>query len=143
MKKIISLFLVIFAFVTFVSFQPNATYAATKAKNTNVADWGGIWGTDWAGVVNVKVTGNKVVGTFAKGNGKITGTIKDGALTGKWTWKGNKKLKKNEGDFLWMLSSSKQIFSGNMRFGHKGPYWDIDWMGSRDLKVKFGEKIVL
>lgn len=89
-----------------------------SAPTTWDGDWQSFWATGEAFLV-LEQQGDTVFGTYQPGNGRISGTSRNGILNGIWTGE------EEQGDFIFALSEDGQTFSG--RYG-SGDYWN----GHRD-----------
>jgi MscS family membrane protein len=93
-----------------------------SAQSTPDADWSGNWQSFWAtgeAFLVLEQQENTVFGTYQPGNGRLSGSSRDGVLRG--TWQDGRE----QGDFIFVMSHDGQTFSG--RYG-AGDYWN----GHRD-----------
>ncbi len=90
----------------------------------------GLWKTNFGNLV-IKVKGNKVLGLYKNGKGKIEGTLsEDGyTLTGKWSEAPDYLPPKHAGRFYFKLSRTGANFKGKWGFGDEEP--DSEWVGRK------------
>ncbi len=104
--------------------EPTATPAATPTPTPIPGAWHGSWTSncEFLNCATVELTHfagqNNVSGTFADGNGTLTGTAQGNFLSGQWSVGGT------SGNFSFWQTDDSSAFRGN---------WDkvYDWCGSR------------
>ncbi len=107
----------------------------TGVKNTEeqppvvVPIWSGTFKTTW-GVMKLTQDGNKVVGTYVYGSGKITGTVSGNTLTGRWSIAPSYKAPTDAGDLQLTVSADGKTLTGKWRNGSTGE-WNTNWTGTR------------
>ncbi len=107
----------------------------TGVKNTEeqppvvVPIWSGTFKTTW-GVMKLTQDGNKVVGTYVYGSGKITGTVSGNTLTGRWSIAPSYKAPIDAGDLQLTISADGRTLTGKWRNGSTGE-WNTNWTGTR------------
>lgn len=89
----------------------------------------GEWDTKWGRMVLMQVGAN-VVGTYAHDGGKITGTIKDATLTGRWSEAPSYSEPNDAGDVEFQMSEDCNSISGKWRYGTSGSL-SGGWTGER------------
>ncbi len=90
----------------------------------------GMWKTNF-GTLVIKIKGNKVLGLYKNGNGKIEGTLsEDGyTITGRWSEAPDYLPPKHAGKFIFKLSKTGASFKGKWGFGNEEP--DSEWVGRK------------
>ena len=99
-----------------------------KSEDTDCS-FSGEWDTKWGKMVLMQVGAN-VVGTYAHDGGKITGTIKDATLTGRWSEAPSYSEPNDAGDVEFQISEDCNSISGKWRYGSSG-ILSGDWTGER------------
>ncbi|BBB32652.1 hypothetical protein TTHT_1116 [Thermotomaculum hydrothermale] len=90
----------------------------------------GMWKTNFGNMI-IKIKGNKVLGYYKNGKGKIEGTLsEDGyTITGRWAEVPDFKPPKHAGKFIFHLSETGASFHGKWGFGDEEP--DSEWVGRK------------
>jgi small-conductance mechanosensitive channel len=92
--------------------------SSPAAAQDRDVQWQGQWHTFWRGshaLVRLGQNGDRVIGTYRPGNGRIEGTVKGRRLTGTWTQDGS------SGGFTFVLAPDGQSFAGSY---DNGEYWN-------------------
>lgn len=80
--------------------------------------WTGTWSTNW-GTVTLEQKGSRVTGSYPGWNGRISGSVVGGKLSGTWT------EDDYSGDFEAEMSASGNLISGRWLSGGKADNWTI------------------
>jgi len=107
--------------------QPSlAVTSAAAVPATETPSWTGTWNTTYSMVGSPDViemlvlnqSGSSVTGTYGTGNYPITGTVKDGAITG--TWNETDTTGAYSGFFLFKTSADGRSFEGKWVYTSEG-----------------------
>jgi len=83
------------------------------------------------GALILKVSGNKVSGSYSHDNGRIEGTWEGNRLVGKWSEAPTYKPPHDAGEFEFVFPKDFKSFAGRWRYGFGGKEWSGDWHGTR------------
>jgi hypothetical protein len=92
-------------------------------------DWTGVWNTTY-GRLELRQSGQDVVGYYDNDQGRITGTVTETWLVGTWSEAPTYLPPDDAGDFELNFTDGCNGFEGRWRHGSSGPWW-TDWNGSR------------
>jgi hypothetical protein len=123
-------FLVLLAGCT--SQQASPQPAAVPAHLTN-CDYSGSWNTDW-GTMQLTQTGNEVSGNYTYKSGRVSGTVTDGVMSGKWYQSPSFSEPQDAGDLMFYFTTDCNAFSGDWRYGTgtAGSAWNGTWFGTKN-----------
>ncbi|MGE5373022.1 MAG: hypothetical protein ACM3QZ_13685 [Solirubrobacterales bacterium] len=101
--------------------QYRRAHISTQKPVQGQKGFGGIWSTPW-GEMRLSQAGGKVTGTYAKNQGRITGTAAGLTLVGTWSEAPDYSVPDHAGSVLFILRPNGKAFAGWYREGALGPW---------------------
>lgn len=101
--------------------KPAGKPVESMSPDTKIA---GTYSTDFRNLT-LTVSGNKVIGSYESGNGKLVGELTGNTLSGTWTNSASKK----SGKFVFVFSSDFSSFTGKYGYNSSAP--SSKWNGKK------------